>query len=484
MKEQMKQILSSYSTQLEQYLESEDKRLYCLEMYNFWPKNVSHFVSVICPKSLSDEQLTSRRKELHLKPVFRKSNRFLLDNEKPKTDYLTSVHIGLKDSGTKSGQIYCVYGDYTYHHYMHGYLEEDPDLFDGIEVPANMKKKMVEKMRKKKAADKSPFEFIAMGSNGAKSDFTSDIDLSEDMKEVELNLTIDLLSRIQENNSISYLINLFSKQMKQILSSYSTQLEQYLESEDKRLYCLEMYNFWPKNVSHFVSVIYPKSLSDEQLTSRRKELHLKPVFRKSNRFLLDNEKPKTDYLTSVHIDYLTSVHIGLKDSGTKSGQIYCVYGDYTYHHYMQDRIDDNGWGCAYRSLQTIISWFRHQSYIDKPVPNHTEIQQALVDVGDKNPSFVGSRLWIGSQEVSYVLSHLYEITSKIMFVSSGAELANKGRELANHFSTNGTPIMIGGGVLAHTIIGVDFSEATGELKFLILDPHYTGGEDLNVIQKK
>ncbi|CAG2110857.1 unnamed protein product, partial [Medioppia subpectinata] len=33
-------------------------------------------------------------------------------------------------------------------------------------------------------------------------------------------------------------------------------------------------------------------------------------------------------------------------------------------------------------------------------------------------------------------------------------------------------------------IGVDFSEATGELKFLILDPHYTGGEDLNVIQKK
>ncbi|CAG2105548.1 unnamed protein product [Medioppia subpectinata] len=38
---------------------------------------------------------------------------------------------------------------------LYGYLEEDPDLFDGIEVPANMKKKMVEKMRKKKAADKS-----------------------------------------------------------------------------------------------------------------------------------------------------------------------------------------------------------------------------------------------------------------------------------------------------------------------------------------
>jgi len=24
---------------------------------------------------------------------------------------------------------------------------------------------------------------------------------------------------------------------------------------------------------------------------------------------------------------------------------------------MQDKFDDNGWGCAYRSFQTIVSWF-------------------------------------------------------------------------------------------------------------------------------
>lgn len=30
-----------------------------------------------------------------------------------------------------------------------------------------------------------------------------------------------------------------------------------------------------------------------------------------------------------------------------------------------------------------------------------------------------------------------------MFVSSGAELASKGRELFNHFRDQGTPIMIG-----------------------------------------
>lgn len=39
-------------------------------------------------------------------------------------------------------------------------------------------------------------------------------------------------------------------------------------------------------------------------------------------------------------------------------------------------------------------------------------------------------------------------------------------------------------MLAHTILGVDFNQSTGDLKFLILDPHYTGAEDLNIIQSK
>lgn len=42
--------------------------------------------------------------------------------------------------------------------------------------------------------------------------------------------------------------------------------------------------------------------------------------------------------------------------------------------------------------------------------------QALVDVGDKEPRFVGSRQWIGSIEVQAVLNQLLGVTSKIMFV--------------------------------------------------------------------
>lgn len=45
-------------------------------------------------------------------------------------------------------------------------------------------------------------------------------------------------------------------------------------------------------------------------------------------------------------------------------------------------------------------------------------------------------------------------------------------------------ISLGGGVLAHTILGVAWNETTGQIKFLILDPHYTGAEDLQVILDK
>nr|XP_028704777.1 ufm1-specific protease 2 isoform X3 [Macaca mulatta] len=176
---------------------------------------------------------------------------------------------------------------------------------------------------------------------------------------------------------------------------------------------------------------------------------------------------------------------GIPDGQLQAYRKICVVqGVYGYHHYMQDRIDDSGWGCAYRSLQTICSWFKHQGYTERSIPTHREIQQALVDAGDKPATFVGSRQWIGSIEVQLVLNQLIGITSKILFVSQGSEMASQGRELANHFQSEGTPVMIGGGVLAHTILGIAWNEITGQIKFLILDPHYTGAEDLQVILEK
>ncbi|XP_056227867.1 ufm1-specific protease 2 [Seriola aureovittata] len=232
-----------------------------------------------------------------------------------------------------------------------------------------------------------------------------------------------------------------------------------------------------------VTVVYPAGVPDGQLETHRKELHQqfelpddRPFFRRANAYHFPNEPYRDGYLRNPH---LLLTHPTLDD-----GKVYLVQGIYSYHHYMQDRMDDNGWGCAYRSLQTICSWFQQQGYVERSVPTHKEIQQALVDVGDKQTSFVGSRQWIGSIEVQAVLNQLLEVTSKIMFVSQGSELASKGRELANHFLTEGTPIMIGGGVLAHTILGVAWSETTGQIRYLILDPHYTGAEDLQLITDK
>uniref|UniRef100_A0A1B6KPB2 UFSP1/2/DUB catalytic domain-containing protein n=2 Tax=Graphocephala atropunctata TaxID=36148 RepID=A0A1B6KPB2_9HEMI len=76
------------------------------------------------------------------------------------------------------------------------------------------------------------------------------------------------------------------------------------------------------------------------------------------------------------------------------------------------------------------------------------------------------------------------VSCRILTVSSGVELVDLAPELARHFSTNGTPVMIGGGVLAHTIVGVAHNRESGEVRYLVLDPHYTGPDNLQTIHSK
>ena len=47
---------------------------------------------------------------------------------------------------------------------------------------------------------------------------------------------------------------------------------------------------------------------------------------------------------------------------------------------------------------------------------------------------------------------------KILNVPTGAQVSSKGRELRAHFLSEGTPIMIGGGVLAWTLLGIEYDE--------------------------
>ncbi|XP_057727116.1 probable Ufm1-specific protease isoform X2 [Arachis stenosperma] len=253
---------------------------------------------------------------------------------------------------------------------------------------------------------------------------------------------------------------------------------------------IKPYHFSPPHVLHPITVFYELSFGETEMkqVEVRRSLHTRlglpfdrPLLRIAN--ALDFSKLKNGGLGSQQkgSTLLRDVHIGIPNSGVSGGSVSLVQGSYEYFHYLQDGFNDSGWGCAYRSLQTIISWFRLQNYSSIEVPSHREIQQSLVEIGDKDPSFVGTRDWIGAIELSFVLDKLLGVTCKVINVRSGAELPEKCRELALHFETQGTPIMIGGGVLAYTLLGVDYNEASGDCAFLILDPHYTGTDDLKKI---
>jgi len=181
---------------------------------------------------------------------------------------------------------------------------------------------------------------------------------------------------------------------------------------------------------------------------------------------------------------LLNVHTFVPVNMTSKGTQYVVDGVYAYHHYMQDNFNDNGWGCAYRTLQTICSFLRLNHYSTVAVPSHGDIQKCLVQQNDKPPSFAGSKDWIGAVEVSLFLQQVYNVSSRILFVSDGSEVRNYARQLAMHFKNHATPVMIGGGVLAYGLLGVEVNEIDGSCRFLILDPHYTGSEQIETIIAK
>ncbi|KAK2576065.1 hypothetical protein KPH14_007403 [Odynerus spinipes] len=243
----------------------------------------------------------------------------------------------------------------------------------------------------------------------------------------------------------------------------------------------EWFYFKPRGLGHLLTVPHISGWDDDKMTPCLKQLHktlaldlTRPYFRCTNSVQFSNDIQDNDVLINPH-EFVPCI---------TGGRSSIVYGLYAYHHYMQNGFDDNGWGCAYRSLQTIISWYRLQGYTSIPIPSHKEIQKCLVDIGDKTSNFIGSKQWIGSTEVGFTLETLLGINVKILCAASGEEVSTFVSDLAHHFNTQGTPVMIGGGVLAHTILGVNYDESSGEVKFLILDPHYTGSEKINVIVNK
>jgi hypothetical protein len=116
-------------------------------------------------------------------------------------------------------------------------------------------------------------------------------------------------------------------------------------------------------------------------------------------------------------------------------------------------------------------------------------------------------MWLGSQDLGYWLDHALGVSCRFESFNSGDDVPSGGRKFVHHFETQGSPIMIGGGELAcvsgrfnalrrgwrtcwralarrFTLLGVDFNDQTGEIRYLIMDPHYTGADVLTQIQPK
>ncbi|XP_075534076.1 UFM1 specific peptidase 1 isoform X2 [Dermacentor variabilis] len=142
---------------------------------------------------------------------------------------------------------------------------------------------------------------------------------------------------------------------------------------------------------------------------------------------------------------LEDVHEGL-GLPLQASRAACVKGKYAYYHYGCDGVDDRGWGCGYRTLQTICSWVVYHKHKTgeraRAVPSITEIQAALVRLGDKEAQFSGSRDWIGSTEVFLCLDHFYQVPCRILHASTGGKVANHVDALLKHFEQQGSPVMM------------------------------------------
>ena len=162
----------------------------------------------------------------------------------------------------------------------------------------------------------------------------------------------------------------------------------------------------------------------------------------------------------------------------------CVQGALDYYHYKCDGFDDVGWGCGYRTLQTMCSWICNQKKLDasSKVPTIGEIQRILVECGDKPASFEGSRDWIGCFEASIVIDTLYDVSCKLVHCpaaaaeSSGNGLVARIRtDIVQHFERFASPLMMGGDLdsASKGILGLSWTTTNATSPhLLVVDPHW------------
>lgn len=197
---------------------------------------------------------------------------------------------------------------------------------------------------------------------------------------------------------------------------------------------------------------------------------------------------------SSNLIQLENFHLKLK-SWENLSNINSIKGKCFYFYYCCDGYNDIGFGCGYRTTQTICSWIKNQNILtnqkfDTSLPINTEpsileIQKILVDCGDKPSNFIGSKEWIGCFEASIIIDHLYNEPCKIVHCNAG-NLEKQFPEIESHFKNFSSPVMMGGNLdnASKAIIGVSCDYNNSKYNFLIADPHCTNKiDELNFINQ-
>lgn len=198
----------------------------------------------------------------------------------------------------------------------------------------------------------------------------------------------------------------------------------------------------------------------------------------------------SDNLKSWPETLLMNVHVGLPQPLSDGAKCTLASGECFYFHYGCDGHDDRGWGCGYRTVQTLCSWLCRSWSPPKgscrSPPSLPDIQQALVTMGDKPDTFSGSREWIGTFEASLILDYFYDVACRIVHVPGGlSQLEEAAQDLHKHFSTHGSPVMMGGDRdnSSKGVLGV--CTGTQGSYLLVMDPHYYGPPlDIETVQKR
>lgn len=127
---------------------------------------------------------------------------------------------------------------------------------------------------------------------------------------------------------------------------------------------------------------------------------------------------------SPHI-YLPSPHLFMH-------QRFMIKGHYEFYHYGDQTFNDNGWGCAYRAFQSVLSWFNLGGHSSIPIPTIQQIQRKLFQI-DKSRNLINTNQWIGANEVGWLINKYLNIDSKIVFLQDGENIMDKVDVFKHHF---------------------------------------------------